>query len=292
MPRIRSRWPADVGARAVSRPIRRADSIDDRRISAAPYGAPMNTVRVGRVFRALRRRRGWRQVDLALRARVSASTISRIEAGDFMAMPLEVIERVASALGVTLELVARWQGEALDRLLDEAHASLVDALVREYKRHDWEVAVEVSFAIGGERGSIDVLAFNLATRLLAVNEVKSVVPDVQAMIHGLDRKARLGPRVAAERGWHADRVLRMLVVADDRTSRRRIERHAAVFDAAFPVRGHAARAWLRDPTARIAAEGGHAPVSALLFLPSVHRVDAGSGPSGRHRIRRSAAGRS
>ena len=32
-------------------------------------------------------------------------------------------------------------------------------------------------------------------------EVKSVVPDNQAMLHGLDRKVRLAPLIAAERGW-------------------------------------------------------------------------------------------
>lgn len=253
----------------------------------------MNTVRIGRVLRALRRRRGWRQVDLALRAGVSASTISRAEAGEFTAMPLQVIERVASALGATLELVARWHGEALDRLLDEAHASIVDVLVRRHVEAGWEVAVEVSFAIDGERGSIDVLAFHRAAGVLAVIEVKSVVPDVQAMLHGLDRKARLANRIAAERSWRAELVLRMLVINDDRTSRRRVEQHAALFEAAFDVRGRSASAWIRDPASCRAALGHHpSRASALLFLPPVHRVNAGGGRGGRHRVRRPSIDRS
>jgi hypothetical protein len=77
----------------------------------------------------------------------------------------------------------------------------------------------------------------------------------------------------------------VLVVSDDRTSRRRIERHAAVFDAAFPGRGHQARALIRDPAAHPAVRGGRATMSAPLFLPSVHRVNANAGRGGHHRIR-------
>ena len=253
----------------------------------------MDAVRIGRVVRALRRRRAWRQADLASRAGISASTISRIEGGALRSMTLEILERVAAPLGLTLDLVPRWQGEGLDRLLDEAHASLVDVLVQRYADAGWEVAVETSFAIDGERGSIDVLAFHPGAGVLAVNEVKSVVPDVQAMLHGLDRKARLAYRIGADRGWRAECVLRMLVVNDDRTARRRIERHAAVFDAAFHARGHAAAAWIRDPAScRAGLSGDRRGVSALVFLPVVHRMNATGGAGGRHRVRRPATGRS
>lgn len=205
-------------------------------------------------------------------------------------MTLEVLEHVAAPLGLVLDLVPRWHGEGLDRLLDEAHASLVDALVRRYAEAGWEVAVEVSFAIDGERGSIDVLAFHPATRVVAVSEVKSVVPDVQAMIHALDRKARLAAQIGATRAWQPELVLRMLVLNDDRTARRRIDRHAAVFAAAFQVRGRAAAAWIRDPAScRAALPVDRRAASALLFLPSVQRVNATGASGGRHRVRRLTA---
>jgi hypothetical protein len=59
----------------------------------------------------------------------------------------------------------------------------------------------VSFSRYGERGSIDVLAWHPRRRALAVFEVKSVTPDMQAMFVGLDRKGRLAPGIARERGW-------------------------------------------------------------------------------------------
>ena len=97
----------------------------------------------------------------------------------------------------------------------------------------WEVAVEVSFSRNGERGSIDVLAFNPQSRALVVIEVKSVTPDMQAMLAGVDRKARLAPVIARDRGWDAAVVARIVVIWDTRTNRRRIEAHAASVRAAF-----------------------------------------------------------
>jgi Holliday junction resolvase-like predicted endonuclease len=84
-----------------------------------------------------------------------------------------------------------WNGEALDRLLDADHAALVDIVAATLRTLEWLVAVEVSFNIRGEWGSIDVLAFHPATGVILVVEVKSVVPDLQATIFTLDRK----------RGW-------------------------------------------------------------------------------------------
>lgn len=74
------------------------------------------------------------------------------------------------------------------------------------------MATEVSFDIRGQRGSIDILAFHPATGTLLVIEVKSVVPDMQAMLHGVDRKARLAPEIARGRGWRVERVARVLVL--------------------------------------------------------------------------------
>src|SRR6478609_3620386 len=113
----------------------------------------MDWIRLGLAYRALRIRRGWRQIDLALRARVSRSEISRIERGLGPGVTGESLARVAAALDARLDVAMRWHGEGLDRLLDAAHARLVDQVVAILSALGWDVAVEVSFAIGGERGS-------------------------------------------------------------------------------------------------------------------------------------------
>jgi hypothetical protein len=200
--------------------------------------------------------------------------VSRIERGEAAHLTVRTLERVGSALGARVSLHVLFQGEALDRLLDAAHAGLVDMVVSLLRAHGWDVVTEATFSVYSERGSIDVLGFHAATGSLLVVEVKSVVPDMQAMLAGIDRKVRLAPVVARERGWSANSVSRLLALPDDRTARRRVAAHAATFDTAFPMRTIAVRRWLADPEERVAG---------ILFLPSSQRTNA------RHRLGRPQA---
>jgi transcriptional regulator with XRE-family HTH domain len=232
---------------------------------------------LGRSFRALRIRRGLRQVDLARLAHVSRGMISKIERGEIAAVHIGALRAVAGALGASLDLKLRWHGESLDRLLDEAHAQVVDATVVVLREAGWDATVEVSFSIWGERGSIDVLAWHAATASLLVIEVKSVVPDSQATLHGLDRKARLAPDLALARGWECRNVGRLLVVAESRTSRRRIEAHAATYDTVLPDRNVEVRRWIRRPA------GG---LAGLLFLTIASPGSTKRASTARERVRR------
>jgi hypothetical protein len=156
---------------------------------------------------------------------------------------------LANELAARVHIRLDWNGEALDRLLDRGHAALVDSVVRELRHHGWEIEVEATFAIRGERGSVDVLAWHEASRVLLVIEVKSVVPDVQATLMGVDRKARLGVELARSRGWRPAAVARLLVVAESETARQRVRQHAAIFEAHLPDRTVACRRYLAEPTA-------------------------------------------
>lgn len=175
--------------------------------------------------------------------------MSRIECGHADETTLAALDAVARALSARLDVGLSWNGEALDRLLDADHAAIVELVARELRALGWDVAVEVTFSIRGERGSVDILAFHPARRVILVVEVKSVVPDLQAMVFTLDRKSRLAVEIGRPRGWQAVAVGRILVVADGRTSRRRVAAHQATFAAAFPARGVAVRRWLRSPDA-------------------------------------------
>jgi len=221
---------------------------------------------LGRSFRALRIRRGLRQVDLARLAHVSRGMISKIERGEIAVVPLGVLRSVAGALGASVDLKLRWHGEGL-----------VDATVVLLREAGWDVAVEVSFSIRGERGSIDVLAWHESTGSLLVIEVKSVVPDSQATLHGLDRKARLAPRLAEERGWECRNVGRLLVVGESRTARRRVTALAATYDTAFPDRNVEVRRWIRKPTG---------PLAGLLFLTIASPDSTKRASTARERVRR------
>ena len=94
----------------------------------------------------------------------------------------------------------------------------------------------IRFGLGmRERGSIDILAFHAPTGTLLVIEVTPVVPDLQAMLHGIDRKARVAPRIVGDRGWRVRTIARLLVQPGDRTAGRRVVSHAATFATALPA---------------------------------------------------------
>src|SRR5215210_3669067 len=196
----------------------------------------MDPVRFGRQVRALRRRRGWRQIDLASNAHLSRATISRVELGHVEEVTVRAVQAISTAMSARLDLALSWNGEALDRLLDAGHAELVEMVAGELRALNWDVAIEVSFNIRAERGSIDVLAFHPTTGVVLVVEVKSVVPDLQATLFTLDRKTRLAPEIARARGWNGRAVGRLLVIREARTSRRRVATHAQMLEAAFPAR--------------------------------------------------------
>jgi hypothetical protein len=178
--------------------------------------------------------------------------VGRIERGEAASVTGRALEQLVACLDARLDIRVLWHGEGLDRLLDAAHARLVEAVLVALRACGWTAVPEVTFQFGHERGSIDVLAWHPAEAILLVIEVKSVVPDIQSMLAGLDRKARLAPRIAAERGWRPRSISRLLVLPEDRTVRRRIAGHAATFDAVLPARSRAVRAWLRRPMGQLA----------------------------------------
>ncbi|HJP87637.1 MAG TPA: helix-turn-helix domain-containing protein [Candidatus Limnocylindrales bacterium] len=242
----------------------------------------MDLVRFGLVIRALRRRKGWRQVDLAGAADVSQGTVSLIERGHSGRLSLETLMRVAGALDARISLDVRWRAGELDRILDQGHAALAAAVTQLLESAGWSVRVEVTYAVYGERGSIDVLAWHEEAQALLVIEVKTEVTSAEATIRKLDEKVRLAAGFAFERfGWRAGTVSRMLVVEDTSTARDRVAAGAALFAAAFPARTVAIRRWIRSPAG---------PVSGLLFFRDTNRHRGTRSPRGRHRVKPRRAG--
>jgi transcriptional regulator with XRE-family HTH domain len=234
----------------------------------------MDAVRLGLSLRALRLRRRLTQASLAALSGVSRATIWRLERGRADRVAVATLVRIAAELGATVDVRVLWHGEGLDRLLDAAHADITDAVLRLLRDAGWEVATEVSFNVRGDRGTIDILAFHRPTGSLLVVEIKSVVPDLQAMLGTLDRKARVTGSFAEQRGWRATAISRLLVLPDDRTARRRIAQHEATFAAALPSRTAAVRRWIKRPVGRLAG---------VLFLSDVHQVSTRHRVSGRLR---------
>ena len=90
----------------------------------------MDDQRVGAAFRAVRIRRGWRQQDLAARARVSAAGVSLIERGHLERVSPRAFRRVAAALEIRVITTLRLPHGELDRLLNQGHAALHEGTAR------------------------------------------------------------------------------------------------------------------------------------------------------------------
>ena len=233
-------------------------------------------IRLGNRVRAVRMRLGWRQVDVAAKAGVSATTVLRIEHGRLDTLQVCVVRRVLRSLEIELQLLARWRGGDIDRVADAGHAVLVGIIARFLEAAGWQVQAEVSFSIYGERGSIDLLAWHAPTRTLLVVEVKTSLNSVEETLRRHDAKIRLAAQVADERcGWSARSTAGLLALPDDTATRTRVARHASVLDRAYPLRGSEARSWLRAP------QGGP---RLLIFKSSPPAGPARAAP--RRRVRR------
>ncbi len=240
----------------------------------------MDDRRVGLIIRALRRRRGWRQADLAAAAHLSQPAISLVERGHAETMSLRTLRRILLALEARGEFEIRWRGGSLDRTLDERHAALVATVIRSLKAHGWESAVEVTYAVYGERGSIDVLGFHRQAASLLVIEVKTELTSVEETLRRLDEKVRLSGRIARDRlGWIAAATSCLLVMPDTAAARRRAFRHRVVLEAAVPAGNVAIRHWLMEPK--------H-PLRGRWFLANMSPRSAGSRQGGPDRVIRSA----
>lgn len=237
----------------------------------------MSDQRVGAAFRAVRIRRGWRQIDVAAPAGVSRAQVSLIERGHIGSVTVDALRRVAAVLDIRIDVIARWRGGELDRLLNARHSGLEDAVARWLRHLRWEVAPEVSFAIYRESGWIDLLAWHPPTGTLLVIEIKTEIVDVQELIGLVDRKARLAPKIARERGWIARYVATLVIIAEGPTNRRHVAAHSSLLRAAFPGDGRAARRWLRSPLG---------PFAGLAFFSSAAGGNAKSAFSAQKRVRK------
>jgi transcriptional regulator with XRE-family HTH domain len=239
----------------------------------------MDDVRVGRILRALRRRLGQTQAQLAARVGLSQQAISLIERGHGSRLSGETLRRVFAAVDARWEPTVSWRGGELDRLLDEEHARLVGETVRRLAGLGWEVAVEVTYSEFGERGSVDVLGARRELLAVVAAEIKSDLTVVDATVRKTDEKDRIVRRsLARERfGFGPRSVGRLLVLPSNDRARRRVRHSASVLNAAFPSRGAAVRGWLRTPDGDL---------SGILFVSDTNPGGGTRGGGGPRRIRR------
>jgi hypothetical protein len=168
--------PATDAAPARRRP---PDGVRRRRVSAR-YTAP------ARIRTWIRSGLDARSVSFGARADSGSSTshdaagvsqtlVSKVERGRCDHLAIGTVGRIFAALEADIDLVVRYRGGTLDRLLDERHAATVASVARMLQSHGWTTAVEVTFNHYGERGSIDLLAVHPVTRTALVVEAKTEI---------------------------------------------------------------------------------------------------------------------
>ena len=230
----------------------------------------MDDVRLGRLVRMMRIRRGWRQEDLALHASVSRTAVSRVECGRVAAMPVATIRRICAALEISIELLPRGRGADLDRLVSARHTALHEAVAKFLAAGyaDWEAAHEVSFNIWGERGVIDLLLWHAGSQALLIIEFKTELADLGELIATMDRRRRLGAEIVRARGWIPRTVSTWVIVARSRTTERRLRAHGTLLRGAFPDDDRRVRTWLADPRGAVSALSLWRAPTGMEFAPT------------------------
>ncbi len=225
---------------------------------------------------------------------------------------MATLRAVFASMEATVELQPRWRGGDLDRLLDERHASIVTGAAAYLVGWGWLTTPEVTYSVYGERGSIDLLAVRESASAAVMLEIKTSINSAEELLRKTDAKMRLLPGIVAERyGWRPASVARILVVADDRTNRRRVRAIHTLLADTFPGSTVDTKRWLRSPVpdlpgpdrpGRGTGPGRHdrpgrgkgsvrpgrgkGPVRpGIWFLPDSHPRDIGQGGGGRDRIR-------
>ena len=242
----------------------------------------MDDVRLGQLFRAARIRRGWRQCDVAARAGVGRTVISKLERGDLASISLGRLRGIATVLELRVDVTARWRGADGERLLSRRHSRLVESVARDLVRDGWELRPEVSFSIYGERGVVDLLAWHPKRQALLVVEIKTEIVDVGELLGTFDRKRRLARKIAASVGWFPEHVSAWLLVGRSGTNLRRVADNRFALRAALPSDGRRLRSWRRDP---VAATAG------LAFVSYASERGTSAGLGGLKRVRRPREGR-
>jgi hypothetical protein len=208
----------------------------------------VDDVRLAKASRALRRKQRLRQQDLVSEGR-SRDFIIDLEAGRLGALRVDDVRQHFAKLGASVRLSAWWNGAQLDRLMDEEHALVVEALVEELRDYLWRPLTEVTFSDFGDRGSIDVFAAHEASQSVLVGEAKSDWGSMEETLRRLSVKTRLAPKIAAETfGFRPINVASVLVFPDPTSLRRVADRFGATLNVAVPARGREIRSWLRQPS--------------------------------------------
>lgn len=211
---------------------------------------------VGLLVRETRVSIGWTQLELAARARVSQTAISRLERGLRAGLGLDDLQRVAGAMGGRFHVDLR-APFLLDRVRqrDRVHATCIGYVVRRLRRAGWFAESEVEIGGSAGPGWIDVLAWHPASGVLLVVEIKTDLRDfgrLQRTLSWYESRAWLAAR---RLGWTPRRLQGAAIMLDTATVADGLRANRELANQAFPVRASALDALVRHPGNRPGGRG-------------------------------------
>jgi transcriptional regulator with XRE-family HTH domain len=193
----------------------------------------------GRACRDTRIRLDLSQQTLSDAVGVSRGYIAKLEAGSTN-ISVGVMERIADALGIRLELVATpptFLSERASR--DLVHARCSGSAGRRISVGGWLVAREVDVSDGRIHGWIEQLAFDPRTATLLTIEIKARLDDLGSVERQIGWYERHAVRAAARLGWAPKRRAAWLLVLCSEEVDRALLANREAIDQAFPGRaGH------------------------------------------------------
>jgi transcriptional regulator with XRE-family HTH domain len=220
----------------------------------------------GRACRDTRIRLGLSQQAISDAVGVSRGYIAKLEAGSSN-VSVDVMERIADALGIRLELVATpptFLSQRASR--DLVHARCSGSAGRRISVGGWLVTREVDISDGRIHGWIDLLAFDPRTATLLTIEIKTRLDDLGSVERQIAWYERHAIRAAARLGWAPERSAAWLLVLCSEEVDRALLANREAIDHAFPGRAGHMLAVIR---------GTERPLDRGLAMidPATHRAD-------------------
>jgi transcriptional regulator with XRE-family HTH domain len=185
---------------------------------------------LGGAIRALRKRREWTQRDLAGRAHLERSLISRAERG-IGPYDLDMLDRIALAFGVPLRV--EFARDPNENVADAGHLAMQELVLRLGRGLGYSAAFELATKPTEPWRSIDVLLASEARGWLICVECWNTIGDVGAAARASERKRAEAEAVAVGM-WGADaRAALVWVVRASARNRALVDRYPEVFASRF-----------------------------------------------------------
>jgi transcriptional regulator with XRE-family HTH domain len=195
--------------------------------------------REGAKVRSARRRRRWRQRQLAERTGLAQSTISDLERGDGGTLSLETWQQIALVLDLPLDL--KLGRDALEEPSDSGHLDVQELALRLGRGSGYGRTFELPTKPSDPSRSTDVGLTDERNRRLILVECVNTFGKINAAIRSSDRKRAEAEALAVAIGHGAPYAVHQVwVVRATKRNRALLARYPELFASRFTA---SSRAW-------------------------------------------------